>query len=93
MSLVFVHPFLCRTSHACVPACCSLHYKAFLRGLEPSTLVLNMTFWSADGPGLGIGAGVNRMILSKRFGLPNGPYNPTGGLGVPRNGSTFAIAR
>ncbi len=52
-----------------------------------------MSFWAADGAGASAGAGASRMILSKRFGLPNGPYNPTGGLGVPRNGSTFAIAR
>lgn len=75
------------------PVCRSLHYKAYLRGLQPYTLVLNMTFWAADGASLSVGTGAKTMILSKRFGMPNGPFNPPGGLGVPRNGSTFAIAR
>ena len=64
---------------------CSLHYRMYLRGLSDYALIQNVTFFATDGPDQ---SGIPRLILSKAFGLPNGPGNPTGGFGVPQNRSS-----
>ena len=68
----------------CVFAC-SLHYRMYLRGLSNYALIQNITFFATDGPDQ---SGIPRLILTKAFGLPNGPGNPTGGFGVPQNRSS-----
>ncbi len=67
---------------------CSMHYRMYLRGVSPYALILNVTFFATDGPD---NTGTDRLILTKAFGLPNGPSNPTGGFGVPQNGTTFVL--
>lgn len=71
----------------CVSAC-SLHYRMYLRGLSDYALIQNITFFATDGPDQ---SGIPRLILTKAFGLPNGPGNPTGGFGVPQNRSTWVL--
>ena len=64
---------------------CSLHYRMYLRGVSNYALIQNVTFFATDGPDQ---SGIPRLILTKAFGLPNGPGNPTGGFGVPQNRSS-----
>lgn len=66
----------------------SMHYRMYLRGLSPFALIQNVTFYATDGPD---STGVDRLILTKAFGMPNGPSNPSGGFGVPANGTTWVI--
>ena len=67
---------------------CSMHYRMYLRGLSPFALIQNVTFYATDGPD---SSGVDRLILTKAFGMPNGPSNPSGGFGVPANGTTWVL--
>lgn len=72
----------------CPLVACSMHYRMYVRGLSPYALIQNVTFFATDGPDQ---SGVPRLILTKAFGLPNGPANPTGGFGVPANGTTWVL--
>ena len=65
-----------------------MHYRMYLRGLSPFALIQNVTFYATDGPD---SSGVDRLILTKAFGMPNGPSNPSGGFGVPANGTTWVL--
>ena len=61
-----------------------LHYRIFLKNLTPYALVQNVTWYAAD-------QGAPRLIMTKKYGLRNGPNNPSGGLGVPADGALFAL--
>ncbi|KAK9918434.1 hypothetical protein WJX75_004070 [Coccomyxa subellipsoidea] len=62
----------------------TLHYRIFLKNLTPYALVQNVTWYAAD-------QGAPRLIMTKKYGLRNGPNNPSGGLGVPADGALFAL--
>jgi hypothetical protein len=73
-----------RVTGSCFVWSCRLHYRVFLKGLTPYALIANLTFFIADGA-------TYQPIMTKSYGLPNGPDNPTGGFGVPYNGTLFAL--
>ena len=60
-----------------------MHYRIFLKNLTPYALVQNVSWYAAD-------QGPPRLIMTKRYGLRNGP-NPSGGLGVPPDGKLFVL--
>jgi hypothetical protein len=61
--------------------------------MSPYALILNLTFSVLGRPGAANAAGPMQPVMTVRFGLPNGPSNPTGGFGVPQNGTIFALTR
>ncbi|BDA46916.1 hypothetical protein COCOBI_09-3690 [Coccomyxa sp. Obi] len=62
----------------------TLHYRLFLKGITPYALVQNVSYYTTE-------QGAPRLIMTKKYGLRNGPNNPCGGLGVPPDGSLFVL--
>lgn len=63
---------------------CRLHYRVFLKGFTPYALVQNVSYYTTE-------QGAPRLIMTKKYGLRNGPDNPCGGVGVPPDGSLFVL--
>lgn len=61
-----------------------LHYRVYLKGVTPYALVQNVSYYTTE-------QGAPRLIMTRRYGLRNGPNNPSGGLGVPPDGSLFVL--